>query len=343
MTEDKFIPIKKLTKDLMAAMDITSPQEARYLVDNYYILQENRIRSYAQGREMVKTQEPHEVIKYLAGQSEILENEIRRALDRYTTSHPVAAWLKSNCGIAEVISAGLISNLDIKMAPTAGHFWSYAGITPDKNKKKRGEKINYNPAVKRIILIAADCIVKVSNNENAFYGKLYKERKEYETAKNEAGDYKDQAILKAKTVGKGTDAYQWYSGFWVINPELNPNSVIDENLAEELQQIRKKAAKNFDGSGIASKEEKKELLAAAKMEAVEEYLKGKELPLRPMLPPAHIQARVKRYVGKMILSHLHEVWYWHEYKKAPPAPYSMVFAGHAHKIEVPNKPSWVLS
>ena len=268
----KFVAVKKLDRDLMKAMSVTTIDEARFLVSNYYVMQTDRIRSYGQGRELFKAGEPHQVISFLAGQSEVLEDQIKKALDRYTDCHPIGEWLKSIVGIGPVIAAGLISNLDITKAPTAGHFWSYAGLCPEQ-KRAKGQKINWNPDLKRLLWLLGESFVKVSGNDKAVYGKLYKERKDYEQAKNEACDYVDQALEKAKVVGKDTDAYKFYS-------------------------------------------------------------QGK-------LPPAHIHRRACRFATKILLSHLQEVWYWHEYKKAPPAPYVMVFCGHAHKIPVPNKPSWV--
>jgi len=269
---DKWSPIKRLTKDLMDAMEVTTISEARFLVDNYYIMQNDRIRAYGQGRAMQETGEPHQVIKYLAGQSEVLEEQIKRALDRYTDSYPIGTWLKSHTGIGPVIAAGLVSNLDITKAPTAGHFWSYAGLCPGQ-KRVKGQKANWNPALKRILWLAGESFVKVSGKPHAYYGQLYKQRKEYEQAKNEAGDYKEQAMEKAGQVAKTTESYKFYSI-------------------------------------------------------------GK-------LPPAHIQRRSLRWVTKILLSHLQEVWYWHEYGKAPPAPYVMAHLGHAHKLEIPNKPDWV--
>ena len=336
----KFVAIKKLDKDLIDAMEITTMKEARFLVNSYYIMQEDRIRAYGQGRELFKTGNPHKVISFLAGQSEGLEDQIKKALDRYTDTHPIAQWLKTHIGIGSVISAGIVSNLDITKAPTAGHFFSYAGLCPEQ-KRVKGRKVNWNPDLKRILWLCGECFVKVSGNDNAYFGKMYRQRKEYEQAKNEAGDYKDQALAKAAIVGKGTDAYPWYSGFWVIDPELNPTAIIDSDIVENIKKIKKDVARNFDANLIKNKKDAKELLNAEKMVAVEAYLADKQITLRPMLPPAHIQRRVTRYTTKMLLSFLHEVWYWHEYKKAPPAPYAMVFAGHAHKLEIPNKPLFV--
>ena len=64
-------------------------------------------------------------------------------------------------------------------------------------------------------------------------------------------------------------------------------------------------------------------------EAYKHYSAGK-------LPPAHIHARAKRYAVKLFLSHLHEVWFKHEFKVAPPLPYPITLPEHSHKIEVPE-------
>ena len=51
------------------------------------------------------------------------------------------------------------------------------------------------------------------NNPDSLYGRLYKERFDYETMKNERGDYADQAakILASKNFSKTTSAYKFYS------------------------------------------------------------------------------------------------------------------------------------
>ena len=98
---------------------------------------------------------------------------------------------------------------------------------------------------------------------------MYRERKELEVQRNDAGKFADQAeaILKKKNFKETTEAYKHYTN-------------------------------------------------------------GK-------LPPAHIQARSTRYAVKLFLSHLHEVWYKHEYGKNPPNPFVLEHGGHAHKIEPP--------
>lgn len=62
----------------------------------------------------------------------------------------------------------------------------------------------------------------------------------------------------------------------------------------------------------------------------------------PMLPPAHIHARARRYAVKLFVSHLHHVMYEDYYEKEPPVPYAFNLAGHGTRedsfIPPPNWP-----
>ena len=69
----------------------------------------------------------------------------------------------------------------------------------------------YNAKLKKLCWLIGQSFVKVSNNPNDIYGKIYQYRKAYEMAKNENGDYKEQAEEKAKIVGKTTEAWKYYS------------------------------------------------------------------------------------------------------------------------------------
>jgi len=55
------------------------------------------------------------------------------------------------------------------------------------------------------------------------------------------------------------------------------------------------------------------------------------------LPMAHLISMAKRYAVKIFLSHLFEVWYEYENKKAAPRPFVEVHCGHVHMIQPPNK------
>ena len=116
------------------------------------------------------------------------------------------------CGIGPVIAAGLLAHIDIERAPTVGHIWNFAGLNPDQEWSK-GQKRPWNAKLKTLCWKIGQSFVKVSNNDKDFYGKIYQERKAYESALNEAGEYAEQARAKLEKfkIGKDTESYKWYS------------------------------------------------------------------------------------------------------------------------------------
>lgn len=209
--EDTWVSVAKLTRDLRKAAATMSAAQARFLVDNYYQMQRQRIRAAGQVRSMPT--EPHETLAHLSGQSEELENQTKRALQSYVEGHPVGKWLIGIVGIGPVISAGLLAHIDITKAPTVGHIWAFAGLDPTR-KWDKGKKRPHNAALKTLCWKAGESFVKNSNRPGCFYGELYKKRKELETQRNDAGLFATQAAeaLKLKKFDKNTDAFKHYSG-----------------------------------------------------------------------------------------------------------------------------------
>lgn len=201
----------KLAKDLKEAASTLTTQEVRFLVDTYYNYQNNRIRAANQVRAMAVSGEPHLVIDWLNKQNRGLEASIKGALDIYTRSKPLGRWSTSITGIGPIISAGLMSHIDFKIANTAGKIFSFAGIAPGQEWKK-GEKRPWNASLKVLTFKAGDCFVKFHNHKNDHYGKYYVLRKAEEAAKNLKGEYAGQAaeILSKKTFRKDTKAKEAY-------------------------------------------------------------------------------------------------------------------------------------
>ena len=292
------VPVQRLTRDLALANANLTPDEARFLVDAYYQMQENRIRTAGQTRSMDGSKEPHATLHWLTYQSETLENQIKRALAQYAESQPLGEWALAQIGIGPVITAGLLAHIDFEpwkcFAPlprpkdhvckagepctaqcgptrieTVGHIWRFAGLDPTVTWGK-GEKRPWNASLKTLCWKIGESFVKVSNKPDAVYGRLYKERKELEEARNARGEFAAQAAAAL-------------------------------------------AAKKF----------------RADTQARAHYEAGR-------LPPAHVHARAKRYAVKIFLAHYHEVGYTLLTGHAPPAPYPIAIGGHAHKIEVPK-------
>jgi hypothetical protein len=204
--------VQRLSKDLAQAAKTLSDNEARFLVDSYYIIQEDRKRSANQVRALGENAEPNSVLQWFYSQNQLLEAQIKRALDGYTSAHPMGAWMRAVHGIGPVLSAGLLAHIDITKCPTVGHIWSFAGWAGDKQKPwKKGEKKPFNGTFRTLLWKVGESFVKTCNSDDGYYGHLYKQRKEREAARNEAGDYAEQAAVGAARVGKTTEAYKHYS------------------------------------------------------------------------------------------------------------------------------------
>ena len=159
--------IRKLTKDEKQAAVTLGKDEARFLVDAYYQLQDNRIRSDGQVRSMSKDGEPHATLQWLADMNRTLEESIKSALDVYSGASAVGRWMRSQKGIGPVIAAGFLAHLDITKAETAGAYWSFAGLDPRKTWGK-GEKRPWNADLKVLCWKLGESFVKVSGYEDAF-------------------------------------------------------------------------------------------------------------------------------------------------------------------------------
>lgn len=204
--------IRRLSRDLVAASKTMSEQEARFLVDAYYLMQEDRKRAHNQVAAMEA--EPHALVAWLAEQSRLLEGQIKRALDAYTDAQPAGVWMKSVFGIGPVLAAGLLAHIDIARAPTVGHIYSFAGIAGDGQKKwEKGQRRPFNASLRTLCWKIGQSFMKFSNQDDCFYGRLYRERKAKYVEANERGDYAETAArsLVERNFGKTTDAFGYLS------------------------------------------------------------------------------------------------------------------------------------
>lgn len=167
-----------------------SAAELRLMVANYYQAQQMRKTMDMQLRHLGDRQ-PLAISTFAAESFADIEQQIAKSFDKLLVS-PVAQWIKAQRGIGPIIAAGLLAHIDIERAPTAGHIWSFAGLNPSM-KWEKGEKRPYNAALKQICWHAGQCFMKQSNDPDCFYGRLYRERKQFEIERNEAGGNAERA------------------------------------------------------------------------------------------------------------------------------------------------------
>jgi hypothetical protein len=298
-------PVERLTRDLKTASVTLSDTEARFLVDGYYIMQEDRKRSKAQERALLEAEEPHTVISWFAEQSATMEKQLARALDVYTGAHIMGEWMRKVHGIGPILSAGILAQIymgywcrhchghdeedcqrrqaDKKRklpphgfekefsCPTVGHWWQFAGIAGDGQRPwLPNTKRPFNQDLKTLCWKVSDAFVKNSGSEKCYYGHVYRDRKEYEVQRNESGGNKKH---------------------------------VEERLARDKARGKPSKEAEYHNQGILS--------------------------------PGHIDLRARRYSVKLFLSHLHGEWYKRVTGEDPPLPYPIAHMGHVHFVWPP--------
>ena len=158
--------------------------EARMLVDTYYLLQRHRIRMGNQISGAAISD--GSLIHTYYGQVHDLEKSMPRELGKWAKATPEGEWALGIKGIGPVLAAGLVAHIDIEDAPTAGHIWRFAGLDPTV-KWEKGQKRPFNASLKVICWKIGDSFVKVSGRDGASYGQWYRVRKAYEIERNERG------------------------------------------------------------------------------------------------------------------------------------------------------------
>lgn len=284
--------LTSLSKDLRAAASTMTRDEARYLVDSYYQMQDNRLR--ASGQIRAQHDEPHRVLTWLEENASSLEKQIAAALGAYAKSQPMGQWAMNVVGIGPVIAAGLLAHIDIAKVETAGDIWSFAGYNPDMVWDK-GQKRPFNAKLKVVCWKAWQSWLKLKNNDDCYYAKVLFTRRDYEWKRNLAGG-NGEACAKAlqRNIGKTTNARAWYEG------RVSPKWA--REVLDSCKPFPQTLPACPDGEGV------------------------------PMLPPAQILSRSGRYAVKLFLAHWFEVAYRKHHGKEPPLPYPIAHLGHAHRI-----------
>jgi hypothetical protein len=106
-----------------------------------------------------------------------LEKEIRNRIHENYKDDPLYKWLRSIRGIGPVLAGGLISGIDIRKAEHVSSLWKYFGyhvVNGEAVKKRRGEKLGFNPDMRTLGYKIADSFVK---HRTPVYRQIYEERK----------------------------------------------------------------------------------------------------------------------------------------------------------------------
>ena len=325
ITAEELKALDRLNRDLRTASMKMPAREARYIVDLYYQIQELRIRIAGQIRAAGDAAEPTNLLSWLLTNVTTLERDLKICMGLFATQYRVGAWLDSICGIGPVLSAGLLSNFDIRKAPTAGQFWRFAGLDPSvKWLGKAGAK----EIVDRIVgkgKATEDHLQQIAKETTRHPENIRRLLKDKKVTRSNLlavlakRPYSNS--VKCLCAGKVADSFVKQQGrpsdFYgaIYRAHRDKEEVTNEAGGFAEQAAAAMAAKKY-GKDTAS---------------FQAYTDGK-------LPPLHLHNRSERYTVKLFLSHLHQVMFEDYHGKKAPLPY--VFGdgtnGHRHLIEPPG-------
>jgi len=190
---------RNFVKDVRKMTYPEDPHTVRELVKAYYRLQDARIAIAAQSRELAKREKPNQMNEHMAINMKYMEQSLVDPFKHFSGKYLAGRWALSQYGIGPVITAGLLSNIDISKAHTAGSIWRFAGMDPTVVWQK-GEKRPYNADLKTLVWKIGQSFMKFSGRDQCFYGKLYLQDKARRVQLNESGTYSERAksILEQK-------------------------------------------------------------------------------------------------------------------------------------------------
>lgn len=148
--------------------------QIKFLVDRRYTVQEHRIAIGNQISAMEKEGKTTDSLEYFFERFQELEKELDRYLAKAVKAHPMWPWFKAQKGIGPVFASALLSSIDIRKAEHCSSVWMYCGLAVDLDtgkamRRKKGEKICWNPFLKKTCFLIGESFVKVKGKWRTIY------------------------------------------------------------------------------------------------------------------------------------------------------------------------------
>jgi hypothetical protein len=328
----KPLKVSRLNAELRQQAREMGMQQARYLVDAYYSMQEYR-KSGANKMRAVDNGDtpPMPLLDWLTGQFATLEVRLRDLLGNYAQGSPVGEWSLSQVGIGPVLAAGLLAYIDMGIAKTPGHIYRFAGLDPTQEwmgAAKAKDRVALYAVDDRGVMLDED-LAQIATSVGLRTEKLLKRLVDREGKALPPTPANVAKALSLRPWNARMKVLCWKIGQSFVKVSGNEDAVYGRLWAErKLLEVQNNEAGLYAEQAARALETKK---YGKETDAYKCYSSGK-------LPPAHVQARSERWVVKLFLSHWWEVAYEVHYGEKAPEPYPIAILGHADRIAVPGWP-----
>jgi len=147
---------------------------------------------------------------------EKFENDIAKDIAKHVHTHPLwDAFLFHVKGCGEGMAAVIISEFDINKAATVSNLWSFAGLAPGKDKKKKGEKCPFNQFLRaKLCGVLGSGFLKAKSMPYSMY--YYNEKTRLENSEVMVKEYPrrgDQTKKKLKDVDPKAREVKWRDAY----------------------------------------------------------------------------------------------------------------------------------
>lgn len=329
----------KLNADLRALAKTMARDDCRALVWLYYKFQEDRKRGGNQISQAKAAKRPTQILEHFLLSIQQQERKIQVLAQLFASASSLGRWALSVFGVGPILAAGFLTELDEAPPQYVGHWWSFAGLSPNIVWEK-GQKRPYNAGLKTLLWKFAQVQKFLMNSEKSFYGPYYKQRKAFEIQQTVTGQHilQAQKSLSDFEFGEDTMAIRWYEGRYSGKTGLVYHQLT--RMPKELLLL--KVQEDIQVQEYCTVEAKKLTGSLSSQELLSTFLHAHELEEGmgvPMLPPQRLDLRAMRWIEKLFLSHYHHVAYTLAYGTPPPAPYVFEHVdGHKDFIAPPGLP-----
>lgn len=294
--------VRKLKKDLRLAATTLGPAEVRYFVDAYYQAQKNRItaKNVVRQNTIYAPIESQEPTEFDGIGEELDIEDAEEETERKILKEPneLVSWIATEMQAVENTIKSAMDSY-AQSDPVGQWSMSLVGIGP---------------------VIAAGLLAHIDILKAPTYGHIHSFagliNKKWEKGQKRPWNAKLKTLL-------------WKAGQSFMKQSNHKDCfyghIYKKVKADEI--AKNEAGKNAETSALILDTKK----IGKDTEAYKAYIQGK-------LPPAHVDARARRFVVKLFVSHWHHVAFRYKHGIRPPVPYPIMYLGHVDYIPVPNYP-----
>jgi len=152
-----------------------------YDLQKLRIQQSNRAGPQAEESNAVLDEKQKEFLATAASKLLALETDAFREMRRVLKDVSIwETWIKDQKGVGFTMGGVLVSSIEIEKCNTVSQLWAWCGLAVrdgEAQRRKKGEKANYNPWLKaKLLNVLGGCLIKANSPWRSFYDN-YKTRK----------------------------------------------------------------------------------------------------------------------------------------------------------------------